>query len=236
MARRPLGIWIFVAVAVLIVGAALYLDGQRRQALKRVAGELGFQFVGGQHPLPGPLDRAGFYLFTQGPPLAKDRMEGQRGDYQVSVFDFSFAAEKGEEGSRDLPVADVGQVENRMQTVVWLKRAGQALPDLDLSPTRQVLRRIGARSALQRMTFDGRGDFDEHYLLFVRDQVAARRIFTPRVIDAFVGDPGWFLEGRGEQWLVYRLSEVVPPGEIAAFLDRAIGLVERLATARSPSG
>jgi len=69
-----------------------------------------------------------------------------------------------------------------------------------------------------------------------RSSSSGRRIFTPRVIDAFVGDPGWFLEGRGEQWLVYRLSEVAPPGEIAAFLDRAIGLVERLATPGSPSG
>jgi len=227
--RRPLGIWIFVSVAVLIVGAAIYFEGQRRQALARVANELGFQFTAGQHPLPGALDGAGFYLFTQGPPLVQNRMEGKRAGYQASIFDFSFAAEKGEEGSRDLPVADVGQVENRMQTVAWLKRGGQVLPDFDLSPTRQVLRRVGARVALQPVTFEGRPDFDDRYLLFARDQVAIRRIFTPPVLDAWVTDPGWFLEGRGDQWLVYRLSERVPPREISAFLDRAIGLVQRLA-------
>lgn len=45
-------------------------------------------------------------------------MDGGRGGYRVSLFDFSFPAEKGEEGSRDLPVGDVGQVENRTQTAV----------------------------------------------------------------------------------------------------------------------
>ena len=223
-----MGIWVFVAVAILIAGSAFYLLGQRRQALAGVAADLGFEFTGGQHALPRTLDEAGFYLFTQGPPLIQNRMEGERGGYLVSLFDFSYLAQKGEEGSRDLPVADVGQVENRMQTVVWLHRPGQVLPDFDLSPTRQVLRRVGARFALQRVTFDGRRAFDAQYLFFARDQAAIRRVFTPAVIDAWISDPGWFLEGRGDQWLIYRLFERAPPAEIAPLLDRAIALVERL--------
>lgn len=224
-----MGVWIFAAVALVIVAAAIYLEGQRSHALARVATGLGFQFTGGQHPLPRALDEAGFYLFTQGPPLIKNRMEGERAGYRVSIFDFAYAAEQGEEGSRDLPVADVGQVENRIQTVIWLYRAGQVLPDFDLSPTRQVLRRVGARFPLQRLTFDGRTDFNHHYLLLVRDEQAMRRVFTSPVVTAWAADPGWFLEGRGDQWLIYRLSERASPREITAFLDRAIGLVERLA-------
>lgn len=227
--RRPLGIWIFVAVAVLIVGAALYLEGQRRHALARVASDLGLELTGGQHPLPPSLDAAGFYLFTQGPALVQNRMVGERAGYRIALFDYSYHAEKGEEGSRDLPVADVGPVENRMQTLVWLQRPGQVLPDFDLSPTRHVMRRVGVHIPLQRLTFDGRRDFDDRYVLLVRDPVAMRRVFTPAAVDAWVADPGWFLEGRGDQWLIYRLSERMPPNEIAAFLDRAIALMERLA-------
>lgn len=223
-----MGLWVFAAVGLFIAGAAVYLEGQRGRALARVARDLGFDFTVGQHRLPTGLDSAGFYLFTQGPPLVKNRMEGERSGYRVSLFDFAYTAGKGEEGSRDLPVADVGPVENRMQTVVWLQRPGGSLPDFDLSPTRQVLRRIGARLALERLSFDGRADFDDLYLLYARDTAAMRRVFTPPVIDAWVGDPGWFLEGRGDQWLVYRLNARVSPGEIPAFLERAIGLVERL--------
>ena len=45
-------IFAFIAVAVVIVVAAVVLEGQRRQALGRVAGSLGFSFTGGQHALP----------------------------------------------------------------------------------------------------------------------------------------------------------------------------------------
>jgi hypothetical protein len=81
---------------------------------------------------------------------------------------------------------------------------------------------------LQPVTFDGRDDFRALYLLAARDSAAMRRVLTPEVIDAVVSDPGWFIEVRGDEWLVYRLFDRVPAEEIPAFLDRAIGLVDRL--------
>lgn len=116
-------------------------------------------------------------------------------------------------------------MENRIQTVVWLRKSGRSLSDFDLSPIRHVLRRLGA---LQRLRFQGRSDFDDHYVLLVRDTAAMRRVFTPPVIDAWVADPGWLMEGRVKQWLIYRLSDRAPPQAIPAVLDGAVGLVERL--------
>jgi len=222
------GLYLFAAVAVVIVVAAIYLEGRRRDALEQVAAELGFVFTRGQHRLPESIDRAGFYLFTQGQPLVLNRLDGERGGYQVSLFGFGYQAGMGEEGSRELPTADVGQIENRLQTVAWLKRPGSPLPDFDLSPTGQPLRRVAGRFRLQPVTFDGRDDFRALYLFAARDGEAMRRVLTPGVIDAFVSDPGWFIEGRGDEWLVYRLFDRVPAEEIPAFLDRAIGLVDRL--------
>jgi len=63
----------------------------------------------------------------------------------------------------------------------------------------------------------------------VRDGAAIRRVFAPRTIDALLVDPGWFTDGHGDQWLICRLSERVAPRRIAAFLDHAIALIERLA-------
>lgn len=224
---RPV-LWFFAAVALVIVTAAVVLEGQRRQSLSRVAQGLGFQFTGGQHVLPESLDQAGFYLFTQGQPLILNRLDGERGGYQVSLFGFGYDAGKGEEGSREFLTPDVGQVENRLQTVAWLHRPGRTLPDFDLSPTRHVLRRVAARSTMHPVTFDGRADFRDRYLLYGRDDVAMRRVFRPAVLEALVADPGWFIEGRGDQWLVYRLSQRVAPDRMSAFLDQAIGWIERL--------
>jgi hypothetical protein len=222
-----MGLWIFAAVALVIVGSFLVFERQRRDALGQVAAELGFAFTGGQHRLPEPLDRAGFYLFTQGPPQILNRLDGERAGYRVSIFGFGYSAATGEEGSRELPVGDVGKVENRLQTVVWLSRP--VLPDFDLSPTRHMLRRVGAMFSMQPFGFDGQPAFRDRWLLYVRDQSTGRRFFVPKVLAALAEDPGWFVEGRGDQWLVYRLSHRVPPGEIDAYLDRAIGLVNLIA-------
>lgn len=221
--------WVFVVFAVLCVSVFLAVEGQRRQSVERVAESLGLGFTGGQHRLPAAIDQAGFYLFTQGQPLILNRLAGMRSGYQVSLFDFAYDAGKGEEGRRDFMPSDPGQQERRLQTVVWLHRPGQALPDFDLSPTRQVRRRVGGQFGLQALTFDGRDDFRDRYHLLGREPVALRQVFTPRVLAACLAEPGWFVEGRGDQWLVYRLSERVSPAQLPAFLDRAIGLIERLA-------
>lgn len=76
--RRRVAIWVFAVLALFIFGAAIYLELQRDQALARVATDLGFAFTDGQHAPLGSLDAVGFYLFTQGPPLIKNRMEGER--------------------------------------------------------------------------------------------------------------------------------------------------------------
>lgn len=225
---------IFIAVAVIIVVAAVVFEGKRRQSLGRVAHDLGFSYTAGQHRLPLSLDQAGFYLFTQGHPQISNRMDGERGGCLVSLFGFDYHAAKGEEGSRGFILADVGQVENRMQTVVWLQRPEHVLPDFDLSPTRHVIRRIAGTNGMHLIGFDGQIDFSDRYLLYGRDEAAVRRVFTPQVLTAFAADPGWFVEGRGDQWLVYRLSYRVAPAEVSAYLDRAIALIDRLAAGARP--
>jgi len=223
-----MGIWVLVALAVAFAIAVTYFETKRRDALARVAAQLGFAFTRGLHRLPEELDTAGFYLFTQGPPNIENRMQGKRDDYEIALFGFSYDAPQGEEGRRDLLVGDDGQIERRHQTLVWLRAAGDRLPDFDLSPTRQAIRRAGARFGLRRFTFDGREEFRDLYYLFGRDERAIRGLFTPAVLDAFVQQPGWFLEGRGDQWLVYRIGTRVSPEEIPGFLDQAIGLVDVL--------
>jgi hypothetical protein len=54
-------------------------------------------------------------------------------------------------------------------------------------------------------------------------------VFSPRVIDVVLAEPGWFVEGRGDEWLIYRLSERTSPERLPSFVDQAIGLIERLA-------
>ena len=227
--RRPMGLWIFITVALVIVGIFVVSESQRRDALARVASDMGLAFVPGQHRLPREIDGAGFYLFTQGQPDILNRLHGERAGYRVSIFGFGYDAGFGEEGSRELLTADDGQIDQRLQTVVWLRKPGQRLADFDLSPTGGPMRRTGPAVGLGGVGIDGHAAFRARYVLAGRDGGAVRRMFDPAVLDAFADDPGWIIEGRGDQWLVYRLEHRVPARQVPAYLDQAIGLIERLA-------
>jgi hypothetical protein len=236
MVKRTMGIWIFLLVGVVIATIAVYSEARRRQSLSRVADTLGLAFGGGQQPLPAELDKAGFYLFTQGPPQVLNLMRGRRGAYEVALFGYGYDAPQGEEGSREIPVGDAGQIERRLQTVLWVGAVNGTLPDFDLSPTRGSLRRVAQRFGMLPVSLDHSPDVRDRYVLFARDPTALRPVFTRGLLDALVADPGWFIEGRGNQWLLYRVKERVAPGAMGAFLERGIGLIDALLAAEVGSG
>lgn len=229
MRRLPVGFWIFIAAAVVIVGTWLTLNLKRQAELTRVAEALGYSIRTGLQRLPPEIDDGRFYLFTQGRPEVLNPIHGERDGFDLVTFGFSYDAGMGEEGSRELPIADVGQIEVRTQTVVWLHRQGLTLPDFDLSPSRSYIRRAGARFGLMPVGIDGADDFRDRYMLLGREPDAVRRRFTPAVRDWFTANPGWYVEGRGDRWLVYRIGDWVDPDDLPAFLDQAIDIIERIA-------
>jgi hypothetical protein len=223
-----MGIYVFLGVGLIIFGAFLYFEAQRREALAGRAAQLGLSFSGGLQRLPTELDGAGFYLFTQGAPECLNLMQGEYRGYRVALFGYGYDAPEGEEGSRDVPVGDAGQSERRLQTVLWVQTPGRSLGALDLSPTRGSLRRVAQRFRLSAVVIDERADFRDRYRLYGRDPEVLLGGFRPAVLDALVADPGWFIEARGDQWLLYRIQERVAPERMAAFLDRGLDLLETL--------
>lgn len=235
-----MGIYVFLAVGLVIVGAFLYFEAQRRDALAVVAARLGMTFTGGLQHLPADLDSAGFYLFTQGAPECLNLMQGERRGHRVSLFGYGYDAPKGEEGSRDVPLGDAGQIERRLQTVLWVQTAGRTpgrtLAALDLSPTRGSLRRVARRHHLSPVVLDHHPGFRDLYHLYGREPEAVGSAFGPMVLDALVADPGWFIEARGDQWLFYRMQERVAPDQMQAFLDRGLDLLEGILGVGGRSG
>ncbi len=207
---------------------ALYFEFKRGNELEKVAKGMGFVFHSGLHAVPVALQELGFDLFTQGPPNIKNRMEGTRDDRQVTILDFTYRALTAGEGQTGYPVADDHSgMEDRSQSVIWLKSSA-TLPDFDLSPTRIHKRTAGARFGLTRLTFDGRNDFNQQYVLLVRNAQQVRRLFSDKLIAFLIKHPGLVFESRGNDSLFYRFEDRIDPQAIPGFLEEVLNLMRIL--------
>jgi hypothetical protein len=217
---------IFIIIVVAIIAGAIYYEKRRGDNMSMLAKRLGFVFSPGQHPLPDELDNVGFDLFTQGPPNVKNRMQGTRGDREVTIFDFTYTATSAGEGQREYPVADdFNSVETRSQSVIWI-RSQQPLPDFDLSPSRMHRRSVAARFGLHLLTFDGRNAFNQQHTLLVRDSQKVRTLFNDKVFDYLTEHPQLVVESRGRDALFYRFAQLPDAQSIPQFLEDAEGLLE----------
>ena len=221
---------LLILVVILIIVGALYFEKRRSSDMQAVANRLGLSFHPGQHRLPETLEGAGFDLFTQGPPNIKNRMQGERNGRSVSLFDFTYTATSSGEGQRELPPTDEHHgLESRSQSVIWL-RSDRALPDFDLAPSRTHRRNVASRFGFNRVTFDGRNDFNQEYVLLARDAEKMRTIFSDDVIRFLLANPGQVIESRGRESLFYRFENLSTPKAIPAFLretEELLGLLQR---------
>ena len=227
---------LFIAVIlVLIIGGAIYFEFRRGSSMQAVANRLGFSFHPGQHPVSESLSGVGFDLFTQGPPNISNRMEGRRGDDRIAIFDFSYAARSAGEGQQGAIMSDDHQgIETRSQTVAWIQ-GNPPLPDFDLSPSRIHQRTVAARYGLQRLTFDASPQFNDQYVLLVRDAERVRPLFSPEVQEYLLTHDGLVFESRAGDALFYRFGQRLKPKAIGPFLDEAqtlLGLIRQ--NARRP--
>ena len=226
---------LIVAILILIIGGALYFEFRRGSSMQTVASRLGFSFDPGLQPISEPLNRAEFDLFSQGEPNIKNRMEGVRDGDRVSIFDFSYTARSAGEGEPVGPMSDDQQgIETRSQSVIWVQ-GKPVLPDFDLSPSRIHKRTVAARLGLQRLTFDGSTQFNDQYVLLVRDDGRVRPLFTPEVQEYLLAHPGLVFESRGEDALFYRFGQRLEPKGIGPFLDEVQALLSLVRKKSLPS-
>ena len=112
--------------------------------------------------------------------------------------------------------------------MVWLRSASDRLPDFDLSPTRGPKRSAARQFGLQAVGFDAAEAFRHEYRLAAREPEAARRHFTPAVLDYLAAHPGLAVESRGGQWLFYRPAERIAPDRIGALIAQSEELLRLL--------
>lgn len=213
--------YLVILIIVCIIAAGLYFEKRRRDALAVTAKQLALSAPRGGQDLPQALDRAGFYLLTQGQARMLNAMHRQGDGHELTVFEYDYDAPFGAEGSREVPNGGSdGDIVQHGQTVAWVVSSTVTLPDFDLSPKGGPVRRPGRTATLRSVAIPGDPEFKARMSLAGSDPAALRHLFDAPLRGFLTANPDITVEGRGNQWLFYALDHRVDAGELADYLAR----------------
>jgi hypothetical protein len=209
----PLAMFAVFAAIISVVACFSYLaEKKRREALQRVADELGFTF---SQKDPGLLLRfAGMHLFSQGHgQRITNVLQGEANGLRVDLFDYTFTIGGGKSSS------------THRQTVVSFVLPDRDLPAFSLRPE-NTFHRIGAWFGYQDINFEDFPVFSKRYLLRGPDEPAIRKLFTPEVMTFYEGLTGVCTEGAGCVLIFYRERHRVAPEQTRGFLEEGFGVLK----------
>jgi hypothetical protein len=204
--RPGVGPALFAALVASSLLVRAWLRRRRQRGLARSAAALGLSFA---PSADRPPVLPAFELF-----LSRGQFENWvRGDYAglpLCVVDYSYSTGSRYGGSE--------------QTLARFGSGAWHGPPLKLEPrpaTSSASR--SAPAAVPEVALPEGTPFTSAYRVCAAeaDASAAREVFSSLVTDYFAGKPGWTVETRDGEMLIYRRGELVPPKEVPAFLARA---------------
>ena len=209
---------ILVVVALIAIAAviSMYYERKRREALEKVAGELGLDFF--PQGIPGLLGvLQGFKLVSAGDShTVMNTIRGDTGDVELTIFDLSYCTGSGKNRS------------THRQTVVRFTSSQLNLPDFAISPE-GFFQFFAKLFGTKDINFAEDPQFSSAFLLQGAHEGAVRQLFGPELRAWFSERKGVTSEGRGSQLLFFRAGQRVNPDKIAALLEEGFQLFKLLA-------
>lgn len=203
--------WLFLAV----MGAVLWYgwagEKKRREALQRVAGQLGFVYKG-DADLAVLGAAHGLRLFSLGSrQTISNLMERQDSDSRSAVFDYRYTTGSGK------------RRHSTRVTVFLLEKPGMLLPRFYLRPE-NIFHKLGAAMGYQDFDFTGNPIFSKQYLLQGDNELAVRGLFQPSIVSFFEQNPGWQVEGAGTSLILCRELQCIPVEKMPDFIQQTARL------------
>lgn len=221
---------IVAVVAVFVYG--LYRQWRRDADLPQRAIELGFRFLGSAGDSARILEEQGpFALLKLGYGRSvRDVMRGERGGYDITVFDYGARTRANREAGRYWrTVVRVASPSLRLPafTLEWQSSSGDTLrrPEDRLERLERHSLYAEVRDALACVPFDHHPRFSRDYKVRGNDEPAIAATFGEAALAVFEQNRGWNIESLGDRLLLDRDAFTVQPAKLEAFLDEVIGLV-----------
>jgi hypothetical protein len=211
--------WLPLVIALAVVGllavvVVLSVRGERkrREALRQVAENFGFDFEPQADQLSSS-EFGRFHLFTQGRSRkAENLLRGRFERDEVLIFDYRYV---------------VGSGKNRTthrQTVAALSLGPRAaLPNFELRPE-NIFHKIGSAFGYQDIDLPDYPSFSSRCLLRGQDESAIRALFDGTVIEAVENAKNICLEGGGPWLVIYRASKRINAPQIPDLLEEVRNL------------
>jgi hypothetical protein len=217
MPDDPFALFIIVLVALAIYAVfwSIRRGKARQEALKTLAGQLGFTFTLACAGAPDPeLD--GYRLFSQGHSRRSSNiLRGLLGREQAFLFDHQYTTGGGKNR------------QTHSQTMAAFQLEDRRLPRFELRPE-NVFHRIGQVFGYQDFDFPENEEFSKMYLLRGEDEQAVRALFKSYVLDHFKQSGGWHLEGSDRWLIVWKTGRKPRPEEMRARLEEAHAICDLL--------
>lgn len=210
---------LFLALAAGILALALYHEKKRREALERVAAQLGMRFSA-QLPeeIRSRLLQAGFGLFERSHgrrfynSMSKRLIDGT----EITVFDYQYTRGRGKSSS------------TYRQSVFYAYHEDLHLPRFRLHPENAFFHGIAKAFGMQDINFESHPKFSRSYLLRGQDEAQVRLRFHPGVLSFLEQYPNYCAEGAGAHLILWQNDRQVSPEEIAKWMRLGEELTQRL--------
>jgi hypothetical protein len=210
---------LFLALAAGILALALYHEKKRREALERVAAQLGMRFSA-QLPeeIRSRLLQAGFGLFERGHgrrfynSMSKRLIDGT----EITVFDYQYTRGSGKSSS------------TYRQSVFYAYHEDLHLPRFRLHPENALFHGIAKAFGMQDINFESHPKFSRSYLLRGENEAQVRLRFHPGVLGFWEQHPNYCAEGAGAHLILWQNDRQVSPEEVAKWMRLGEELTQQL--------
>lgn len=199
-------IFIIAVLVVIGIGVGMYFEKKRREALEKVAADLGLEFF--PQGIPGLLGMLqGFALFNTGRGHSiTNTIRGVTDDVELSIFDLTYTTGSGK------------QSHTHRQTVIRFASSRLNLPDFAVSPEgffHKIVKLFGVKD----INFVEDSGFSSSFLLQGTAETEIRQLFGPGVREWFSQRKGITAAGQGSQLFFFRAEQRVNPDKIPGLLE-----------------
>jgi len=208
---------LIVAVLVLIgIAISMYFEKKRREAVEKVAGELGLEFF--PQGIPGLLEALrGFALFNSGRSHSvTNTIRGVTDDVELTIFDLTYTTGGGKHSH------------THRQTIIRFASSQLNLPDFTVSPE-WFFHKIAKLFGVKDINFPEDPTFSSAFLLQGERETAVRDLFSSQIREWFSARKGITAAGRDQQLFFFRAEQRVNPDKIAGLLEEGFQLFKLLA-------